>query len=142
MQATLNNTKIGDLIFNRAFDMTAKVVEIKEDELTVEILDSGSSRTFRKGSVTGVLELKNFDKVEELKAVYANLRKMNTAEYSALHKRINMKQELLNCCLKMEEKMGRVPSSNIKANIGLKWSFIFVPFYREARNLRWKDLQN
>jgi len=75
-----------------------------------------------------------------VKAVYSNLRKMNSTEYNALHNRINIKQELLNCDLKKEKEMGRFPSPDIKANIGLKWGFILVPFYREARNLRWKDL--
>jgi len=66
MVATIENTEAGDLLFNRSFKMTVKVINLESDTFTAEVLDSGESKTFRKGSVTGVFELSFFDKIEAL----------------------------------------------------------------------------
>lgn len=69
---------------------------------------------------------------------YPQLRALTVEEQTALHNRITLKQELLDNGIKTELKMGRKPSSNIKANIALHWGFILLPLYRQIRESRWK----
>lgn len=72
--------------------------------------------------------------------LYAQLRKLTNIEEIALHNRINIKQELLDCDINYELQMGRKPNSNIKANIALNWGFILLPLYRNIRESRYKGV--